>query len=136
MPSSLARPAVEVEGALRAWLRTTPAVGNRWYFGAPDTLVFPFGILEVTAIVPVPGGVPIDQATVRLDLWGMTARDKFAIAALATGLRTTIDSLPSGTPMGTAVCLGATVINGPRWSPDVADGKARYVLDAEFLLRP
>lgn len=137
MPSSLARPAVEVEGAIRAWLRTTPAVGARWYFGAPLTPTFPLGIIDVTAVIPVPGGVPIDQATCRLDLWGAKATDRYSIASIAQQLRTTIDSTPSGTPMGpTAVCLGATVISGPRWQPDPDDGKARYSLTAEFLLRP
>lgn len=136
MPSSLARPAVEVEGALRAWLRTTTPVGTRWYFGAPLTPVFPLGILDVTGVIPVPGLVPVDQATVRLDLWGARATDRYTIAGLAQQLRTSIDSTPSGTPMGAATCLGATVISGPRWQPDPDDGKARYIMVAEFLLRP
>lgn len=137
MPAMLARPAVEAEGAIRAWLRTRAAVGARWYFGAPLTPVFPLGIVGDVAVIPVPGGVPIDQATAPLSLWGATARDKFTLAELARALKTDIDSVPSGTPMGpAAVCLGATVISGPRWAPDPDDGKARYVLTAEFLLRP
>ena len=137
MPSSLARPAVECEGTIRAWLRTLPVVAARWYLGAPLTPVFPLGILDSVNVIPIPGGIPIDQATATLSLWGAKARDRYTIAALATTLRTMIDSTPSGTPMGpTAVCLGATVISGPRWQPDPDDGKARYILTAEFLLRP
>ena len=138
MPTrALPRPAVEVEGSLRTWLRTTPVVGARWYFGAPLTPTFPLGLLAVPSIVPIPGGVlPIRQATAQLDLWGEKARDRYDLGGLANELVTIIDSLPSGTEMGPAVCLGATVISGPRFQPDPDDGKARYVLVAEFTMRP
>jgi len=132
---ALARPAVEVEGAIRAWLRTTAPFGNRWYFGPPLTPTFPLGLLTVTSVVPAPGYVPLDQATVTLDMYAAVARDRYTLAGLATQLRTAVDSMPAGTPMGAAVGMGGKVVSGPSHL-DPADGKARYVMTAEFTLRP
>ncbi len=141
----------EPEGPARAWARSLniSGIGARFFFGLPASPTFPLGLVTLISARPV-RGVPVKRAVMQYDLMGAAPvagqppTDKYALGVIANALADAAQSLASGTLVAPGVvCLGAEVENGPVWAPDRGDsrsgqkldGRSRYTLDVEFLLR-
>jgi hypothetical protein len=128
----------DVEGATRDWLRSLPSisalVATRVFFALPPNTAFPALVVrDVTGAVDA-SDAPISIPWIQIDCWGET-RNKAQASALKNAVVGVIESMQSGTPMGTgAVGLWAKVLSAP-WLPDPESDQARYAITAEIAAR-
>lgn len=132
----------DVEGAVRAWLRTVnlgPASGLV-YFGVPKQPKFPLVVLRRAGGGPQAGYSPVDDARISFDCWADT---KSAASLVARRLLSNIDQLSMvAVAAHHAVLLGGVILLGPLWRPDTeartAQGlpRPRYIVDAQITVRP
>lgn len=131
----------DVEGAMRAWLRSrteiTALVGQHVFFGAPDDATE--SDYPMIVISRVGGGndlseAPIDLPTMQLTVWAPLRR-KDTATAVKNVLKGVLGSIRSPTTVvGFAVLYGAEV-NTDVWLPDPADNRPGYMLTVEVTAR-
>lgn len=133
-----ARTWVDVEAAVRAWLREyLPEVEGRVFFAFDGRL--PAGKSQV--VVQRIWG-PDDRCLIQFDVWGRT---KAVASQIASVLATEADALGRYTfePEELAVdgdeesprvpvLLHGALVESVRWQPDEESGKPRYVVEAMF----
>lgn len=139
----------DVEGALRAWLRSnTPVaaiVDQRVFFGVPDkATTFPLLTVQRVGGSDDTGEAYIDQALIQIDCWGRLyadtdqtkkGGDKAGCDQLRRAVRQALLSIRGATALNTdVVAYNALVISDP-YSPDPADGRPRYVITAQITAR-
>lgn len=139
--------ALDLDGLVRAYLRSIPADGaTRTFFAIDRDGRFPQCILT-----PVLGSV--DQATemattlAQIDVWGYSRQDRkpggdrAATARLATALVAhlraydTDPSVPQFSSHGGRL-VGITVASGPTFRPDPEAERPRYLIEASFHATP
>lgn len=126
---------VDVEGPVRAWVRTLnlPHVSTRVFLGLPERCTFPALDMQL-----MDGGTqgtseaPLANPLFTFSVWG-TKQQRVDIAQTAWALCSAIRTLRYTTVDG-LVLLGGQIVLGPlpRWDPD---GTPRYQLDASLALR-
>lgn len=116
---------VDVEGAVRAWIReAVTSANNRVFFGTNDT-VFEKGDSQIV-LFRVAG--PDDNCLIQCDVW---AKTKAAAAALAAELATAADGLARYSWEG--VLLHSASVDSIRWLPDDAADTPRYIVEITFF---
>ena len=126
----------DVEGPIRAYLRALAitGIGTRVFLGVPERATYPLVDMTLLDGGVQPGESPLAAVYVSCSVWGGARQ---ATAAAAWDLVSKLESTASGTPFGlTLVCMGASVVLGPLWRPDPADGRPRYIVDAQITVRP
>jgi hypothetical protein len=136
---------VDTEGPIRAWLRAQSAlavqVGQRIFIGGTPEGGTSAPWLCLNRVGGAPrgghGDVPEDPALIQFDCWGgVGPRYKAQVAAVSAVLVTALMGIERGTRLsGALVCNGATV-EVWHYSPDPADGRARYIVDSRMYLMP
>lgn len=138
----------DVEGGVRAFLRANTGVaalvGQRVFFGVPDSPTWP-----LVTVQRVGGGddlseAPIDLALVQLDCWGRlysdtnpdsTHGDKAQARAVANAVRAAVHEIRSdGTVYAGCVLYGASV-NSDLFVPDPDNDRPRYSLLTSWSAR-
>jgi len=112
---------VDVEGAIRSWIREAiPSVNSRVFFGTNDT-VFKNKQSQIV-LFRVAG--PDDDCLIQCDVWAAT---KAEAAALAAELATAADALARYSWEG--VLLLSATVDSVRWLPDEAADTPRYIVE-------
>lgn len=126
---------LDVEGAVRLYLRSEDVCAGRVYFGYPtETQTGAFVTLSRVGGGPIPGQeAPIDEARISCACWSATKKGASDAAAAVANAFHNLNNLelPGGVfAYGAAV---QTVL----WAPDPAAGSAssRYVVDALVTVR-
>ena len=132
----------DVEGAVRTWLKTKPAVtaivSTRVFFGVPKGAVeATFPLVTVTR---VGGGdsdsdAPDDNALIQLDCWGSISDagfgDKAGCRTLANKVRAECKAVTGSQTLATGVDAGGMNVVSDIWLPDPANDRPRYSLTVE-----
>ena len=132
----------DVEGALRTWLRTRPAitdlVAQRVFFGIPKQATetsFPMIVLSRVGGGDEAGDAAIDTATIQFDCYGSIDASsgygkKYTATELKNALRSELNTIAGDVALTATVnCLGAAV-ESDVWLPDTDDDRPRYVITA------
>ena len=135
---------VDVEGAVRTWLRTVPQVASlvdtRVFFQIPPETAWPILTLQEVG-GSIDEYVPTQSSLLQIDCWGSPhptpgktnkSESKEVCLAVCNALR----ALNSGTALNDeVVALGALILSAP-WVPDPASNQARYSITAEVFAKP
>lgn len=129
---------VDIEGAVRDWLRTVPAVqalvSSRVFFGIPAQTEWPICVVKDVGGAPDPG-LPTTAPLIQIDCWG-EGRNKAQANAVKRAVVTALQNLTSGSALnGEVVALGAQTLSAP-WLPDPDTDQARYAITAEVFAKP
>lgn len=125
---------LDVEGAVRSWLRTQlPDLSGRVFFGIPaKSPILPLVTLQRIGGAPQFGESPLEDIRLSFDVWGLIKED--AINTL-TALSEVITDIANVTmPLGVHCCYAK--VDSVLWRPDDEKKLARYVADATFTVKP
>lgn len=135
---SNARTFVDMEGALRDYLKTVPAlsalVGSRVFLGIPSGgTSLPF--IQLSRVGGGPDVLtPLDNAEISFSCWGAKKEEAANVSA---ALVSVLESMTAGTELESGLkCGGASVLLW-LWSPDTSTDKpgARYLVDARITVK-
>lgn len=116
-----ARTWVDVEGAVRAWVREVlPGIEGRAFFAFNNSAVMPQVVLFRVA-------GPDDACLVQFDVW---ASVKATAAEIAADLASAADALSHYAASG--VQLKGARVEGLRWQPDPESVTPRYIVETTF----
>lgn len=132
----------DVEGGLRAWLRTrsevTAIVGQRVFFGVPKgatEATFPLVVVQRVGGGDDGGESPVDVALVQIDCWGSFDASgngrKAEARALVNAVRSALHDIRTRTTLTTGVDVFGANVEADIWAPDPDNDRPRYVLTAE-----
>lgn len=138
----------DTEGAVRAFLRASAAVsalvGQRVFFGVPDSPTWPLVTVQRVGGGDDLGEAPIDQALIQLDCWGRLYSDsdptkkhgdKAQARAVANAVRAAVHEVRSDlTTYAGCVLYGASV-NSDLFVPDPDNDRPRYSLLTSWSAR-
>lgn len=133
-------PYADVEGALKAWVRDTPAIRDlitddagriNVYLAMPAASPLPSLILQRIGGGPVGrGDLPQDMSRISFDCWGP---DRAGALTLSQALVEELDQLgPRGGYVLPGVRLEAAEIALWTWQPDIRIDYPRYIVDARI----
>jgi hypothetical protein len=131
----------DVEGAMRTWLRTIPAVtavvAQRVFFGVPKAAVeatFPLVVVQRVGGGDDASEAPIDVALIQLDCWGSLGANGIGDKASATRLCNAVRSACRsfwGPQLVPGVDAAGITVQSVIWLPDPANDRPRYSLTVE-----
>lgn len=126
---------VDVEGPVRAWLRTQSiGVSDRVFLGLPERCAYPALDMALIDAGIQPGEAPLADAAFTFSAWAAKGSRSTA-SDVAFALVSLLLSTPARTPLDdTLVFMGAEILLGPVFQPD-DDGQPRYLVDAAITVR-
>lgn len=129
----------DVEGALRTWLRLQPTltahVSTRIFFGVPkphSEQNYPMVIVTRVGGGGDTSDVPVDLATIQLDVWGRLGASGYGMKAecrtTTNALRAVLEDLEAGNVDVNGTLLHGANVTSDVWLPDPDDDRPRYSL--------
>jgi hypothetical protein len=128
----------DVEGAVRTWLRSLPAVtalvGDRVKFALDPRSELPAVIVRLVGVVPDTSEAPLFQRILQVDVFD-AARQKTRCFAVAAAVEAAFGSIRQATAMGSDVVAWGAEVQSVIYLPDPGNAAPRYSITVIITAR-
>lgn len=117
---------IDVEGAVKTYLKATvPELGGRVYFGVPETQnpTMPFATVARVGGGRQVGEVPLEDATVSVDVWGIS---KLSAVQATSAVVDALQAIQGAVHLDVGLAGDNGQVDSIVWLPDDTVKLARY----------